>query len=213
MWDQWNPLGEEHKHTFDYPEQYSFVDVSQNNHNKGQPHWDNLLAVRKYVSQPLRPVNTVKIYGADTGRFGSSRDGEERFWRNIFGGCAATRFHRPDSGLGLSERSKSHIRSMRLLLREWDVFRSNPDGPSRLLSNRNENEAYLTFIVGEQYALYFPNGGDVVLDLSKAQGDFELKWLEIAATRWTKASRISGGVSVDLCCPGMGHWACLLTRP
>ncbi|MFV1965382.1 MAG: hypothetical protein ACC628_08160, partial [Pirellulaceae bacterium] len=186
MWDQWNPLGEGHKHTFDHPEQFSFVDVSQNNHNKGQQHWDNLLAVRHYVSRPLRPVNTVKIYGADTGRYGNSRDGEERFWRNIFGGCAGTRFHRPDSGLGLSERSKPHIRSMRLLLDEFDIYHSQPDGPSRLLGHRKDNEAYLTFIDGEQYALYFPDGGEVSLNLSKAKGDFDLKWIEITAARWKK---------------------------
>ena len=41
MWDDWNLTAPSHKQTFDHPELYDFVDVSQNNHNKGQKHWDN----------------------------------------------------------------------------------------------------------------------------------------------------------------------------
>jgi hypothetical protein len=212
MWDQWNPLGDEHKHTFDHPEQYSFVDVSQNNHNKGQQHWDNLIAVRRYVAEPLRPVNTVKIYGADTGRFGNSRDGEERFWRNILGGCAGTRFHRPDSGIGLSKRAQLHIRSMRLLLDEFDIFRATPDGDGRLLAECDDNEAYVTKIRGEQYALYFPDGGAVSLDLNAVRGTFALKWLKISAASWSDPTRVRGGGRLQLQCPGNGHWACLIKR-
>ena len=36
MWDAWNLAHEMHKATFDHPEIYSFVDISQNNHPKGQ---------------------------------------------------------------------------------------------------------------------------------------------------------------------------------
>ena len=36
MWDDWNLTAERHKRTFDHPDLYGFVDVSQNNHNKGQ---------------------------------------------------------------------------------------------------------------------------------------------------------------------------------
>ena len=38
MWDKWDIRQEEHKSTYDHPELYSFIDVSQNNHNKGQKH-------------------------------------------------------------------------------------------------------------------------------------------------------------------------------
>ena len=212
MWDQWDPNGEQHKQTFDHPELYAFVDVSQNNHNKGQKHWDNLQTVRRYIAKHPRPINTVKIYGADTGRFGNSRDGEERFWRNILGGNASTRFHRPDSGLGLGDRAKPHIRSMRLLTSELDIFRCTPDVTSKLLTDRSENEAYLTSVSGRQYALYFPNGGDVKLDLSKVKGSFSLKWLDIAKSRWVGRETVQGGSRVSLNAPGTGHWACLLVR-
>ena len=55
---------------------------------------DNAQKIRSQLS-PIRPINNIKIYGADGGRFGSTQDGLERFWRNIFGGFASARFHRP----------------------------------------------------------------------------------------------------------------------
>jgi hypothetical protein len=212
MWDKWDPKTSNHRRTFDHPELYTFVDISQNNHNKGQTHWDNLQWVRRYLTKHPRPLNTVKIYGADTGRFGSGRDGEERFWRNILGGAASTRFHRPTSGLGLSDIAKAHLRSMRLLTAELDILACTPDVQSRLLTNREPNEAYLTFRAGRQYALYFPDGGAVELDLSGSKGAFTLKWLEIYKSRWHKATTIQGDKKVILRTPGKGHWACLITR-
>ncbi|NOX55613.1 MAG: hypothetical protein GXP27_14475 [Planctomycetes bacterium] len=212
MWDQWNIKGEQHKRTLDHPEIYDFVDISQNNHNKGQKHWDNLQYIRAYVAKRPRPINCVKIYGADTGRFGNTRDGEERFWRNILGGLASSRFHRPDSGLGLSDRAKRHIKSMRMLTAELDIFRCKPDVASRLLSERSPNEAYLTYIPGERYAVYFPNGGDVTLDFSKEKGRFALKWLNILKCRWQPARAVQAGHVVRLQPPASGHWVALLTR-
>ena len=47
-------------------------------------------------------LTNVKTYGADGGRFGNNQDGLERWWRHVIGGAASARFHRPDSGLGLS---------------------------------------------------------------------------------------------------------------
>ena len=212
MWDQWNIKGDEHKRTLDHPEIYDFVDISQNNHNKGQVHWDNLQYIRAYVAKQPRPINCVKIYGADTGRFGKTRDGEERFWRNIIGGLASSRFHRPDSGLGLSDRAKAHIKSMRMLTAELDIFRCTPDVESRLLRDRSPNEGYLTFLRGERYAVYFPNGGEVTLDLSRERGRFALKWLDILESRWQPARAVSAGHTVRLRAPGPGHWVALLTR-
>jgi hypothetical protein len=212
MWDQWDIKGGHHKETFDHPERYTFIDVSQNNHNRGQQHWDNLQWVRDYVAAQPRPINTVKIYGADTGKYGTSRDGQERFWRNILGGAAGTRFHRPDSGLGLSDIAKAHIRGMRMLTSRLDIFRCAPDVDSRRLGDRDPNEAYLTCIPGRQYAVYFPDGGQVSLDLNDAAGDFRVDWLDILESSWTDESRVRGGRQVPLRSPGSGHWACLLTR-
>ena len=212
MWDQWNPRGKEHRRTFDHAELYSYIDISQNNHNKRQQHWDHMQWVRSYVAASPRPINTVKIYGADTGRFGNSRDAEERFWRNLLGGLASTRFHRPTSGLGLSEQARSHIRSLRLLVSEFDIFRARPDSASPLLAGRTENEAYLSYKPGLQYAVYFPDGGAVDLDLSGADGEFTVKWIDIVRSRWREPSRVQGRSAVHLKAPGSGHWVVLLTK-
>jgi len=88
MWDPWNLADSKHNATFDHPETYSFVDISQNNHQKGQAHWDNAQRQRERIARRPRPLNNVKVYGADTGRFGNTRDGIERFWRNVIGGLA-----------------------------------------------------------------------------------------------------------------------------
>jgi hypothetical protein len=79
MWDAWDLKADEHRRTFDHPERYDFCDVSQNNQKKGQEHWDNFQWVRSRIAAKPRPLNTVKTYGADGGRFGNNRDGLERF--------------------------------------------------------------------------------------------------------------------------------------
>ena len=210
MWDQWDPRGEHHRNTFSHPETYGFVDISQNNHNRGQRHWDNFHAVRKVLKSHPRPINTVKIYGAGGGRFGNGRDGEERFWRNIFAGAAGTRFHRPDSGLGLSSTAQAHIKSMRLLLAELDIFRCQSDATSRLLKNRESNEAFLTFVDQQQYALYFPDGGSLQLDLRKSSGSYQMRWLDIMSSQWKESQQVDGGSLIPIEAPGKGHSCCLL---
>ena len=212
MWDNWNLAHRQHNPTFDHPEVFSFVDISQNNHQKGQAHWDNAQKQRKRIAKKLRPLNNVKIYGADGGRFGNDRDGLERFWRNIFGGLASARFHRPDSGQGLNKNAQAHLKSMSMLISKLDIFSTTPDSGSKLLSNRSDNEAYLTFIKGKQYAVYFPAGGSVALDLTKEQGTFTFEWLSIAESKWQKTANVNAGYEVTLTAPGEGHWVVLLTK-
>jgi len=212
MWDDWNLQAERHRRTLDHPELYDFVDVSQNNHQKGQRHWDNFQWVRAYIAKRPRPINTVKTYGADTGRFGNSRDGLERLWRHIIGGAASARFHRPDAGLGLSKVAQAHLRSMRMFLDRFDIVHAEPDARSTLLRDRSPNEAYLT-VAPRQWAVYFPAAGSVGLDLSKASGSLRLTWLEIAASKWHDAQTITAGRIVQLRTPGPGHWLALVAKP
>ena len=157
MRDPWDIMDRKHDGTFDHPQLYGFVDISQNNHNKGQKHYDLPQRRRQQIADNPRPLNNVKVYGADTGRFGNSRDGIERFWRNIFGGLAATRFHRPDSGLGLSPQAQRNIHSAREVTDAFDIFSCEPHND--LLSERSENEAYCLANPAGQFAVYFPAGG------------------------------------------------------
>src|SRR5690606_33433507 len=160
------------------PELYGFVDVSQNNHNKGQKHWDNFLYVRQYLARQPRPINTTKTYGADGNKFGhTDQDGIERFWRHLLAGAASMRFLRPDSGLGLNDKAVASIRAARKLESEIPLCSVEP--AMDLLSNREENEAYVSASPGKAFAVYFParDGGRVKLDLSEAKGEFVARWI------------------------------------
>ncbi|TVR70681.1 MAG: hypothetical protein EA408_10730 [Marinilabiliales bacterium] len=215
MWDAHDLTDPMHRRTFDHPDLYYFVDVSQNNIRNGQVHWDNMQSARQIVADPPRPVNNNKIYsGYRLG--GGTAEGTNKFWRNILGGIASSRFHRPGPepaffGIGLSELAQTQIRSARMFQEVFDVFRAEPDVYSSLLSDRRENEAYLAFIPGEQYAVYFTGGGAVYLDMSDAPGNFTLQWLDIDSSRWTGTTELGGGERVRLSAPGEGHWMAVLT--
>jgi hypothetical protein len=211
MWDPWDLSHDMHRNTFDHPETYSFVDISQNNHQKGQSHWNNSQLQRTRVARTerIRPLNNVKIYGADGGRFGDTRDGVERFWRNIIGGLASARFHRPDSGIGLSPTAQSSIRSARMLTSSFDIFQSQPS--NHLLAERHDNEAYCTAVSGQSYAVFFPQGGKVLLDTSAAGNrPMTIEWLDISASRWIPTRTESASAEMVLEAPSEGYWAALV---
>lgn len=215
MWDAHNLLADEHKATFDHPEIYDFVDVSQNNHQVGKVHWENPQAVRKYIvdSGHIRPINSVKIYGANTGRYGATRDAQERFWRNILGGLASSRFHRPPAGLGLNEIAQAHIQSMRMALEYHDIFNSEPH--LDLIGDRSANEAYCSANPGVSYLVFFPDGGNVALDVSAAQGKaLQVRWLDIGNCMWTGdvITEMSEDDQIRLVTPDEeGYWAAVVT--
>jgi hypothetical protein len=216
MWDDHDLLGAEHANTLDHPETYAFVDVSQNNHQVNFEHWSKPQEIRARIiaSGRVRPMNSVKIYGANSGAYGSTRDAQERFWRNVFGGLASSRFHRPPAGIGLSPIAQAHIRSMRMLTAEIDIFSSEPH--TDLLHQRSRNEAYCTAIPGVAYAVFFPDGGDVLLDISAAHGRaLTLRWLEIRESRWAgeagRARPGDDGSTLQLRTPTEeGYWAAVV---
>ena len=217
MWDDWDLLAGAHTATFDHPEIYSFVDISQNNHQPSDHHWCNPQEVRRRIRESgrARPMNSVKIYGANSGRYGSTRDAQERFWRNVFGGFASSRFHRPASGLGLSEIARAHIRSMRMLTERLDIFSCEPHND--LLENRSWNEAYCTANPGREYAIFFPDGGDVLLDVSDGGGhSLTVDWLDIRGCEWAGREALgeAEGGRVRLVTPREeGYWAAFVSRP
>lgn len=202
--------GPHHRHTLDHPDRFAFADVSQNNHQEGQPHWDNFQWARARVSDRPRPLNTVKTYGADGGRFGSSRDGLERWWRHLIGGAAGVRFHRPDSGLGFTQPAEQALRAARRLESAVPLWNLEP-GLDRL-RGREPNEAYLAAAPGIAYALYFPDGGEIELDLREAVGRFRLRWIDIGRGEWGPASELPGGDWRAVEAPGKGHWAAAIVR-
>jgi len=200
--------------TFDDPETYSFVDVSQNSHKRGQRHWDSLRLQLSRVDDRVRPLTNVKIYGADTGPerwFRADVDGVERFWRNIFGGMASVRFHRPPAGLGLGKKAQANIESLRMLTNQMDIFTCT--ARNDLLSDRKPDEAYCLANPGKEYAVYFPDGGEVVLDIGLLKEPATIRWLEISTSKWGKQQTLKSAQSVTLHPPeSASAWVALLVR-
>ncbi len=204
---------EQHRASFDRPDVFDFVDVSQNSRMLDQEHWDKLQWVRRYLSDDPRPINHTKTYGGDAVEWtDGDAHGIERFWRSLLGGAAAVRFHRPPSGIGLGSRAQAHLKSARSLAGAFDFFQARPDAESALLSSRRPDEAYLSYVPGRQYALYFPDGGSIGLDLSGVFGRLELRWLDLERSRWEEPEELRGGGIVDLSAPGAGNWVALVSK-
>jgi hypothetical protein len=208
---------------FDDPKHYTFTDISQvNSRNFDQTHWDRLRWLLQQVNKHPRPSNHTKIYGSGYYGFGTGgpEDGVERFWRNIIGGSASARFHRPDSGNGLNDLAKASIKAARLLenqIKFWDV-----QPHMELLSERESNEAYLAAEPGKRYALYFTDGGSVTLDMTDARGTFNITWISIAMGIPVNTSQagghrrmnstMQGGSVIQLSTPYKGGWVAAIVK-
>ncbi len=208
---------------FNNAEHYMFADISQvNSRNYDQAHWESLQWLLRQINTHPRPSNHTKIYGSGYKSFGTGgpEDGVERFWRNILGGSASARFHRPDSGNGLNDFAKGSIKAARMLeslIKFWEI---TPQ--MGLLSNRESNEAYLAAKPGERYALYFTNGGSVQLDLSSAPGSFDVTWISVSMGVSVRTSAaggyrlmektIDGGGVVSISAPYKGGWVAAIVK-
>jgi hypothetical protein len=210
MWDNWDLKSEQHKRTFDHPERYTFCDVSQNNQKKGQVHWDNFQWVRNSISSQPRPLNTVKTYGADGGRHGNTQDGIERWWKHVLGGAASARFHRPTSGLGLSELSMNCVKIARKIEKAAKLWELEPT--NSLLSSREENEAFLASNPGKVYVLYFTKAGGIGLNLKDYPQSFNVKWYQIEKGSLHSQINIKGGNIVKIKTPSEGNWIALISK-
>ncbi len=189
------------RHVMSNPDIFDYVDISQNNQDskggRGQAHWDYLMFLREKIASfgPV-PMNNVKVYGAVEGRnfsAGSETEAVDRFWRNIIGGCASSRFHRPAEprawGSGLNERVQTNLKAMDMLLERLDILSCTPHND--LLSSRvvvpSIMEAYVTANIGHQYAVYFPQGRyKVDLDPWVFADTLKLQWLDINSLEWSE---------------------------
>ncbi len=208
MWDPWDLQHIMHRETFDHPEIYDFVEISQNNHHTGEKHWNNGLAQIERLKKlgNVRPVTNIKIYGSDGGRHGGDdKDAIEKFCRNILFGSSSARFHRPTSGLGLSKSARMVIKSMRMATDVVDFFSMQP---LNQMMEREENEAYLRGIPGKEYLVYFTDGGQITLPLD---GTWTIRWLQVKGARWEGAIQATAiAEELILEAPGHGSWMAVL---
>lgn len=201
MWDPHDLNHISHRETFDHPETYDFVEISQNNHQKGEAHWLNGLAQIERLRRAgaLRPVTNVKTYGSTGGRHGHGlQNGVESFVRSVLFGSSAVRFHRPTSGIGLSDTAQMVIKGMREVTDQMqDFFEATPN--LELLSDRSENEAYCRAQVGQSYLVYFGEAGEVTLDLSAMEGtDMQWRELDLFTNNWSESERLKTPSSLPL---------------
>ncbi len=114
-------------------------------------------------------------------------------------------------GHGLKATAQQQIRSLRIFTDAMNIFATMPRND--LLSQREDDEAYCLAEPGKQYAVFFPNGRSVDLDLSALPGDLRAGWFDIGKGTWAREVAIPGGAHVFLKAPGPGQWAVLILAP
>ncbi len=209
MWDPHDLSHAFHAETFDNPDIFTFVDISQNNHQSSDDHWANGLKQFRHLEKmsEVRPVNNVKVYGNDAGTHKTSRDGIENFIQNVLMGCASSRFHRPPSGQGLNDTACAVIHSMRELSDSMDFFKALPHND--LLLERESGEAYCRAVTSEEYAVYFPEKGSVMVDLTGFDHSPTIAWLNILKSEWSAKSILKRNIA-EIEPPSDGHYIALI---
>ena len=201
---------DQHRASLDHPGRFDYVELSQNAHQTGQTHWEKLQWARGAIADAPRPINHVKVYGGAVGWTDGAKEGIDRWWRNLIGGAASTRFHRPEEGIGLSPQARAHLRSARMLTAEFDLFAARPDAEHRRLSARANNEAYLAAIPDQAYAVYFPDGGSVRLRLPEPAPEVKVRWLNLSESTWAGSFFRADTQRLPLKTPGSGDWVGLV---
>ena len=214
MWDNWDLTHPEHNSTFDHPELYTFIDISQNNHISGQAHWDNTQYIRNRIKENPRPINNIKMYGGVT-HGGSLEEGLRRMWRNALGGMASARFHRPGPrgdvdplwGAGLGIKAQAYIRSTRYLMNEMGWPNIEPTLSFVSISTdqanqvRSENgipalqphlheDASIAAIKspdGARAAIFVSHGACLEVDTSQLKEGLQTQWFDPRNIAWLEA--------------------------
>ncbi len=201
------------RQAFDDPEAYTFLDISQvNSRTFNEAQWVKLMWLDKQAQKHPRPLNNTKIYSDGSTGWGSGTpiDGIERFWRHLIAGSASCRFHRPTAGIGLNETAQACIRAARKIesnVKFWFVT-----ARMDLLGECQPDEAYLAAKDGEQYILYFTDGGSIALDLTGHDRKFNLSWVNISTGNFAGNATLTGGGKVAIRAPGKGGWVAAIVK-
>ncbi len=194
-----------HELSFNDSAGYTFFESAQNSAISGQKNWDNLQYIRNKLKNYPRPINAVKIYGK-TGNVtwpGTDEEAIDRFWRNILGGCASSRFHRNEQGkygLGWEKKSINAIKAMRLFLNTVTPWKSAPGND--LLLNRENNQVYLMAEPDNAYGLFFTAPGKVSLNLNDDANEFRVEVISIDKGKIIDKYKIKGGKIIQIATPG-----------
>jgi hypothetical protein len=197
----------EHEHIIDRPDLFDYIEIAQNNKERGRSHYEGIQYVRSRVGGSPRPLSNVKIYGINGSTyFGPSSEGMARFWRNIFGGAASARFH--EKHLGFSAPAQRMIVSARAVTAAFDLFACEPR--QDLLHTDGEDTAYCLASPAKEWAVYFRDGGDAELDVGGRSGSLQLRWYDIDTGAWAGPPQACRGRALSLHTPGAGQWAAMV---
>lgn len=204
--------------SFDRPDLYTFLDVSQNtgNNNTFKKQWQNILFVRDRIKDNPRPINNTKNYGSSkwppiskyerkTWLRWSTASTVQRYVLNVIGGCASTRFHRNSSnGIGLTEPAQVCIKALRKLeslVKMWELTPGDD-----LLTNYEDSNVFLSANSDSAYVLFFLQGGSTSLNMTRSKGNYSLKWINPLTGKESQATTITGGKEVKISTPDDSSW-------
>ena len=193
MWDPWDLHNEEHARTYAHPDIFNFVEMSQNNWQEGQQHYQNALWLRNQIKERggARPMTNVKVYHRrGGGKPNAPWIGRDRWWQNIWAGCAGTRFHRPTGGPGLNEKSQQTLKAARVFTDEFDIFATEPRPD--MLFECQKNEAYCLAQDDSIHAIYFPRGGNIRLRVDDQEAQRTVRWFDIETADFLPEKTMSG---------------------
>ncbi len=197
----------EHLHIFDRPDLFDYIEIAQNNIQRGWAHYDGIQYVRARITAQPRPLSNCKVYGLDGWEyFGPNQEATARFWRNLFGGCASARFH--EKMLGFSELAQRQIKSARAVTAAFDIFACEPR--QDLVHADGDNTAYALARPGAEYAVYFVDGGAAELDIAACSNGAAVRWYGIDQGGWMGEQETRSGASASLQTPGPGQWVAVV---
>lgn len=200
---------------------YTFIEGSKIGSqwtDPGESQYDAAIELINKINEvKQRPVNAVKVRTQNI-----VNNPQERLWRLLLAGYAALSHHRaylegqtkdgwPIGGIALTDLAKTNIKSMRIftdLIVPWETIPRQD-----LLSDRDEDEAYLKAREGVMYGLYFPQKtGLVGLDLRNYNIPFKAHWIDIGKGEVVLESVINGGNIININTPYNADfgWACAL---
>ena len=225
LWDNWDPTAGHVKQaavqkadshpfleranalvTIEHPGLFQYVELSSHNAQSGRTHYETGLWVRQRIrsSGKARPVNCVKIYGADnpegdgpaTPFGGRQNDGIARFWRNLFAGMASVRFQRAPGGLGLNDTAQQHIRAARVLMAVLDFYHGEPRPD--LLRIEAGQESYCFGNPAQAFAVLMVGKGVAVFECESMDCQAVVRRLDITKGRWGDPRMVSSAGHIRL---------------
>lgn len=81
-----------------------------------------------------------------------------------------------------------------------------------LIRTCDPNTAYLSAKTGIVYVVYFPEGGEAVIDLEEYTGPFKLKWMSVESGEWYDETIINDKGETAVSTSDSSGWVAVICR-